>query len=150
MELSFNIPLVNQRVIQERRLRPTSFISIFRFGGRRKGFRREGEGRNRYVDRLSLRTVVLTFIIFTLSALDAILTLLHIENGAFELNPLMEQIIQNGFEFFFTIKSLGIGLIAWFLAIHQNYKISSYGMHILAAIYIVFSAHHLACYYLLQ
>ena len=141
---------VNQRVIQDRRSHPTSFVSTFRFGGRRKGFRREGEDRNRYVDCPSLRTIVLTFTIFALSTLDAIFTLLHLENGAFELNQLMEQIIQSGSQSFFFIKSLGIGLIACFLAIHQNFKISFYGMHFSATIYMVLSAYHLACSYLFQ
>jgi ABC-type transporter Mla maintaining outer membrane lipid asymmetry permease subunit MlaE len=88
--------------------------------------------------------------IFTLSTLDAVFTLLHLENGAFELNPLMEQIIQSGFQSVVIIKSLGIGLIGWFLAIHQNFKISFYGMHVLAAIYIILSAYHLACTFLFQ
>src|SRR4030042_5738047 len=119
MKPAFNPPFLNQGVIQDRRSRPTSFVSTLRFGGRRKG-----------------------------SALDAISTLLHLENGASELNPLMEQIIQSGFESFFIIKSLGIGLIACFLASHQNFKISFYGMHVSATIYIVLSAYHLACSFL--
>ena len=150
MNPSLNAPFMSQRVIQDRRSHPTSFVSTLRFGGRRKGFRRKGEERNRYVDCLSLRTIVLTLIIFILSTLDAIFTLLHLENGAFELNPLMEQIIQSGFESFFIIKSLGIGLIACFLAIHQNFNISFYGMHASATIYIILSVYHLAFSYLFQ
>jgi hypothetical protein len=149
MEPSFTSPFLDQRVIQDRRSRPTSFVSAFKFG-RRRSFRRKGEDRNQYVDRPSLRTIVLTFVIFALSTSDAILTLLHLENGAFELNPLMEQIIQSGSQSFFFIKSLGIGLIACFLAIHQNFKISFYGLHLSATIYMVLSAYHLAFYFLFQ
>ena len=150
MKSSFNTLLLNQRVIQDRRSHPTSFISTLKFGGRGKGFRRKGEGRNRYVDCLSLRTIVLALIISTLSIIDGIFTLLHLENGASELSPLMEQIIQSGFQSTFIIKSLGIGLIGCFFAIHQNFKISFYGMHVLAAIHIVLLAYHLACSYLFQ
>ena len=128
---------MNQRVIQDRRSRPTSFTSVFRFGGRRKGFRRGGEARNRYVDRPSLRTIVLTFIIFALSTLDAVFTIIHLKNGAFELNPLMELVIQSGFQNMFIIKSLGVGLMGCFLAVHQNFKVSFYSMHVLTAIYSV-------------
>jgi hypothetical protein len=56
---------VNQRVIQDRRSHPTPFLSTLAFGGRKKGFRKKGEGQNRYVDRLSLRTIVLTFLILS-------------------------------------------------------------------------------------
>ena len=144
------IALVNQRVIQDRRSRPTSFMSTFKLGGRRRSFRRKEEGRNQYVDRPSLRTIALTFIIFVISTLDAIFTLLHLENGAFELNPLMKQTIQSGFQSFVIIKSLGVGLIAWFLAIHQNFKLSFYGMHVLATIHMVLLPYQLACTFLFQ
>ena len=151
MNPSVDTPFVNQRVIPDRRSRPTSFISVFKFGGRRNNFRRKGQGQNQYVDCLSFRTIVLTLIIVTLSTVDAIFTIFHLKNGAFELNPLMEQIIQGGFEsLFIIVKSLGIGLIACFLAIHQNFKISSYGMHASVAIYIALSVYHLAFYFLFQ
>jgi hypothetical protein len=100
------------------------------------------------VDRPSLRTFILTIIIVTLSALDGVFTIFHLKNGAFELNPLMEQIIRSGVQSFFIIKSLGIGLMACFLAIHQNFKISFYGMHVSVTIYMVLSVYHLACSYL--
>jgi hypothetical protein len=150
MKPSSDTPFVNQRVIQDRRSRPTSFISTLKFAGRRRKFRRKGEGRNQYVDRLSLRIIVLTFIIFTFSTLDAVFTINHLKSGASELNPLMEQIIQSGIQSLFIVKSVGIGLIACFLAIHQNFKISFYGMHVSATIYFVLSAYHLVCSHLFQ
>jgi len=148
MKPSFNAPFLNQRVIQGRRSHPTSFISTLRFGGRRKGFRRKEEGRNQYVDHPSLRTIALTLIIFAFSTLDAIFTIGHLEYGGSELNPLMEQLIQSGFQSVIIIKSPCIGLLACFLASHQNFKISFYGMHALATIYIAMLGCHLICSYL--
>jgi hypothetical protein len=142
MKPSFNTPFLNQRVIQDRRSHPTSFLSTLRFWGRRKGLRRKGEDRNRYVDCVSLRTIVLTLIIFTLSTLDAIFTFVQSENGASELNPLMKEIIQSNFQAVLIIKSLEVGLIACFLAVHQNFKISFYGMHVLATTHMVLLAYH--------
>ncbi len=150
MKPSFNAPFLDQRVIQDRRSHPTSLLSILKFGGRRRRFRRKGEERNRYVDHPSLRTIVLTFIIFALSTLDAILTFVHLENGGSELNPLMEPIIRSGLQSALIIKSLGIGLIACFLAIHQNFKISFYTMYVSATIYIALLVYHLACYSLFR
>jgi len=149
MEPSFNTPFFNQRVIHDRRLRPTSLVSTLRFSGRRKAFRRKREGQNQYVDCLSLRTYALTLLIFTLSTLDVIFTLVELENGATELNPLMRQIIQTDFHLALTVKSLGVALMACFLAIHQNFKISFYGMHVLTTIYSVLLLYHLTCTYLL-
>lgn len=138
---------VNQRVIPDRRSHPTSFSSTFKFGGRRKAFRRKGEEQNRYVDCLSLRTYTLTLLIFTLSTLDVIFTFVELKNGASELNPFMRQIIQADFQLALIIKSLGVGLMTCFLAIHQNFKISFYGMHALTAMYLVLMGYHLACTY---
>jgi hypothetical protein len=143
-----DLPFNNKRVIRDRRSLPTSFISILKFGGRRKSFRRIGEGRNQYVDRLSFRTIVLAFTIFTLSTLDVIFTIGHLKYGGSELNPLMAQIIQSGFQYAFIIKSPCTGLIVCFLASHQNFKISFYGMHALATIYIALTGYHLMCSYL--
>lgn len=143
-------PFIDQRVIEDRRSQPTSFVSTLKFGGRRKAFRRKGEGQNRYVDRLSLRTFVLIHLIFSLSTLDAIFTLIFLQNGGSELNPLMRQIIQSSSQsFIIIIKSLGVGLMGCFLAIHQNFRISFYGMHVLTVIYSVLLVNHLVCSYLL-
>ena len=142
-------PFIDQRVIEDRRSQPTSFVSTLKFGGRRKAFRRKGEGQNRYVDRLSLRTYVLILLIFSLSTLDAFFTLIFLQNGGSELNPLMRQIIQSSSQSYVIIKSLGVGLMSCFLAIHQNFKICFYGMHVLTLIYLVLLANHLVCSYLL-
>jgi hypothetical protein len=102
------------------------------------------------VDCLSLRAFALTLLLFTLSTLDAIFTIIHLKNGAFELNPLMELVIQSGSHSFVIFKSLGIGLLACFLAIHQNFRISLYGLHLSVAIYVGLSAYHLVSSYLFR
>jgi len=150
MKPSFSSTFVNRRVIRDRRLHPTSILSILRFGGRREKFRREGEGRNQYVDRPSFRTIILTFIIFTLSILDAVFTIIHLKNGAWEVNPWMRQIIQHGLQSVFIVKSPCVGFMVCLLALHQNFKTSSYGMHVLAAIYIALLPYHLACFILFR
>ena len=148
METSLGIPFPDRRMIGDRRSRSNSFFSALKFGGQRKSFRRRGEGQNRYVDRLSVRTFVLTLLIFILSTLDALFTMVHLQNGGSELNPLMRLIIQSGFEWFFLVKSLGIGVLAWLLAIHQNFRVSFYGLHVLTAIYSVLFVYHFVWSYL--
>ncbi len=143
MKPSLHIPFPDRRAIEDRRSKSMSLLSALKWGGQRKSFRRRGEGQNRYVDRLSFRTFVLTLLIFTLSTLDAFFTIIHLQNGGSELNPLMRQIIQSGFGWFILFKSLGIGVLAWLLAIHQNFSISFYGMHFLTAIYSALLAYHL-------
>src|SRR5262249_57844590 len=78
---------LERRRLADRRRRPTTFVSALRWNGRRKGFRRAGEGRHAYVDCLALRIVWLTVLVCVSSFLDALLTLLHLENGGCEGKP---------------------------------------------------------------
>ncbi len=147
MDSSFRIPFPDRRVIEDRRSKSKLFFSVVKFGGQRKSFRRKGEEQNRYVDHLSFRTFILTLLIFILSTVDAFFTIIHLQNGGSELNPLMRQIIQSGLGWFILVKSLGIGGLAWLLAIHENFKISFYGMYVLTGIYSALLAYHLMCSY---
>ncbi len=140
--LDSGTPFADQRVIEDRRSKPTSLLSTLKFGGRRKAFRRKGEGQNRYADCLSARAFAFALLIITLSTLDALFTIFHLQNGGTELNPLMKPIIQSGFETLLIIKSFGVAIMAWFLAVHQNFKISSYGMPLLVGIYSALLIYH--------
>ncbi len=146
--LESSTPFADQRVIEDRRSKPTSVVSTLRFGGRRKAFRRRGEDQNRYVDCLSARAFTFALLIIALSTLDAFFTIFHLQDGGAELNPLMKLFIQSGFESFVLMKSFGVAIIACFLAIHENFKISFYGMHLLVGIYSVLLIYHSAGTYL--
>src|SRR5262245_24574795 len=62
----------------DRRARPTTLLSALRWKGRRRSFRRAGEGRRGYVDRLAPATVAIALFIVVCSILDALFTLLHL------------------------------------------------------------------------
>lgn len=141
--LSSHITSQERRLILDRRKQPTSFISILRLHGRRKAFRRQGEARAQYVDCPSKRTIILTLLMLTFSILDAWFTVTHLNNGAFELNPIVRLILPMGTGAFLGIKSFGIGAIMAFLAMHQNFKVVWYAMHCLSAIYGIAIGYHL-------
>jgi len=90
--------------LADRRTRPTTRWSALRWQGRRTGFRRAGEGRHGYVDGLARRTVALTLLVVVGSVLDAILTLLHLEDGGSEANPLMHVALTHGPTAFVVLK----------------------------------------------
>jgi hypothetical protein len=136
----------NRRMLRDRRAHPTSFISIFRFKGRRRSFRRTEEGRNHYVDCLSSRTLLLALVLTIYSILDAFFTLLHLEHGAQEANPLMNTVLLSGVTPFLLIKSLGVGFGGVLLAIHQNFRIFWFGLHGLAVVYTMVLAYHMVLF----
>jgi len=88
--------------------------------------------------------VGLTILVYVGSCLDALLTLLHLENGGCEANPLMDVALAHGTTVFVVLK-LGItSVAAWFLAAHQQFPLATRGLHGLALGYGVLLAYHLA------
>jgi Domain of unknown function (DUF5658) len=126
----------SRRQLLDRRAHPTTFLSALRFDGRRHSFRRAGEEYRAYVDRPSQRTVVLLFIVVGASVLDALFTLLFIQNGGSEANPLMAIAIHSGDTHFVGLKMALTGVGAWVLAAHQCFPLAFRGLHVLAVGYV--------------
>ena len=111
-----------QRTENDRRRRPTPMLSRYSFFGRRFGCRRTGEAANAYVDRYGNMMLGILVAIFFLCRLDAIFTLLYIQRGGAELNPVMRAAIDAGVIPFFLLKC-GLtlpGIV--FLCIHKNFR----------------------------
>ena len=135
-----------RRLVADRRRRPTPLRACFRFGGRRHAFRRDGEARNRYVDRPSNEIVALSLLTVVLSVLDALFTLLHLEGGGREVNPFMRLVLGAGVSWFVSLKIGLTGLGVIFLAIHQNFRMSRVALHAIALIYSALLAYHSALF----
>jgi len=114
---------VERRALPDRRRRPTTLWSSLRWRGRRKGFRRNGEGVNRYVDCPSGRTVILAMTVVVLSLLDALFTLIHLEQGGKEINPIMALVLLLGVPAFLVTKTVLTDLGILCLAAHQNFRL---------------------------
>ncbi|MGR9107339.1 MAG: DUF5658 family protein [Gammaproteobacteria bacterium] len=100
----------------------TFFYSVFR--GRRRGpQRREEQDRFYYKDIYDAKLLFITLLIAMLSATDAGLTLLILEKGGTELNPVMVWALESSSHTFFVIKYLltVAGLVT--LVIHINFRI---------------------------
>jgi Domain of unknown function (DUF5658) len=131
-----------RRMLPDRRARPTTFWSALRWRGRRRGFRRAGEGHGTYVDCPALRVVVLTLGVFLASLVDAGLTLRQLAQGGSEANLLMAWVLTKGDALFLGLKLGMTGLGMWFLAAHQQFTLARYGLSILALVYGVLLSYH--------
>ena len=129
----------------DRRRAPTSLLRTLRFYGRRVSGRRDAEG-SIYVDRLSPRVVTLVLFVVCCSALDALLTLMHIQQGGHEANPIMAMAMNQGTTSFVTAKMALTSLGAILLAIHQNFWLGIRGLYSLALIYAGLLVYHLIIY----
>lgn len=125
-----------QRRIFDRRTRPTSFWSaVCCFRGRRVGFRRSAEGHRAYIDQPSSRVILLVLFVMLSSICDAFLTLIHLEKGGSEANPMMALALHQGIAPFLNIKLSLTGAGAWLLAAHERFPLAFQALHSMAVIY---------------
>jgi Domain of unknown function (DUF5658) len=120
--------IYDRRILSDRRRVPTTFRSTLRWRGRRKRFRRAGEGRNAYVDCPAPRVVLLTLFVLLASIADAGLTLRYPEEGGGEGNPIMALVLTHGALRFLGLKMVLTGLGAWILAAHQQFRLAMRGL----------------------
>jgi hypothetical protein len=125
-------PSTERRLRTDRRVRPTTLWSTLRWRGRRHGFRRAGEAHRVYVDHLSRRTVMLALLCMGGSVLDALLTLLHLAEGASEANLAMHLALTHSAALFLALKLSITGVSAWWLAAHQHLPLAQRGLYGLA------------------
>lgn len=122
-------PQPDRRVQKDRRTKTTSPFSYSSIFGSRKNIRRKADRSvHYYVDRYSLRSVLVVLITLILSLVDANFTLQLVGMGAIEINPVMDFFLQFGAVPFLLVKYILTGTsLIWFL-IHKNYYL--FGGHL--------------------
>jgi Domain of unknown function (DUF5658) len=126
----------------DRRKRPTSPFSRYAFIGRRSAARRSGEGTNIYVDRYSGRVMAVLLLIAGLCILDALFTLLYLQRGGGEMNPLMDAAIQAGVIPFIVIKCGLTFAGITFLCLHKNFRFVRVIMASVLVLYVALMVYH--------
>ncbi|MAG93720.1 MAG: hypothetical protein CMJ48_08235 [Planctomycetaceae bacterium] len=81
------------------------------------------------------------FVLIT-SVLDALLTLIHLQNGGTEVNPFMQLAILEGTGVFLAWKTWITGLSVAFLAVHQNFRIAYASLIGVATLYACLLGYH--------
>ena len=99
MSISGNIladPPNPARADIDRRAKPTAPVSRYWLFGRRRAGRRDGEADNIYVDRYTRGEWFLIVGVLILSLLDMVFTIIHLNAGGTEANPVMAWILDVG------------------------------------------------------
>jgi hypothetical protein len=133
---------LERRQLADKRRQPTTLISTLRCRGRRQVCRRVGEGYHAYVDWLSPRISGLALCILISSILDAVLTLLHVQRGGQEANPIMALTLYHSETAFIGIKMATTGFGVWLLAAHQGFLLAWEALHGLAGAYLLLLMYH--------
>lgn len=92
------------------------------FKSRRKGQRRTDDEVNCYTDYYDHYTVGVVLLLMVLCVLDAYFTLLLLQYGSIELNPVLAWAINKHALFFFLLKYTVTGLSVVVAAMHKNFR----------------------------
>ena len=129
----------------DRRDAPTPRFSRYTlFGGRRRTGRRDGETENSFVDQYSARMWALMIWVALMNAGDSFFTLLHLQDGGIELNPVAGLMLETGRIGFVALKSFLITLPLAVLCLHKNFSLARLGLWVAAGTYSVLLAYHVS------
>jgi len=115
---------MNRRMLKERRKQPTPALSRFTLWGRRTTFRRnEDRARGGYVDRYSSGLLFILTMVAGLNILDAWFTMMILENGGWEINPVLRSVIELYGNRFWVWKYAIVSFPLVLLCLHSKFRL---------------------------
>lgn len=128
----------------DRRVMPTPRFSRYSlWGGRRRDVRRKEELEGSFVDLYRPGLWLLLGWVALMNVLDSYFTLLHLQDGGVELNPVADALLRTGrFGFVFS-KSLLITAALVVLCVHKNFRLARMGLGLAAGMYTLLVGYHL-------
>jgi len=113
----------------DRRKRPTPFLSRYSwFGGKRRGAEDGNRDHPSYVDIYSFRGWALLNTFLLLNLLDGHFTVIYLQRGGAEANPIASGLLEAGLGTFFLVKSLVIGLGILLFCVLKNFPNARLGV----------------------
>ena len=131
----------------DRRKRATRRFSIYSlWGGKRRAIRRVEEQRGAFVDVYSTRLWLVVMWIVLMNVADSFFTIVHLQSGGTEVNPIADVLLRAGLTRFVIFKSALVGLALLVLCVHKNFKIARIGIWTAAGAYTLLIAYHIALF----
>ncbi|MCP3915825.1 MAG: hypothetical protein GY711_09735 [bacterium] len=128
----------------DRRSQPTPRFSRYTLlGGRRGAVRRPDEREGTFVDRYGGDVLAAVIWIALMNIGDSYFTIVHLQSGGIELNPVAARLLETGLLGFVLSKSVLIGLALLVLTLHKNFWLARVGLWIAAASYTALVGYHL-------
>jgi len=123
-----------ERRVAKRRSQPTRPWSRF-FGPLRRARGRRISDRAHYVDVYSRQDVFLLLAVFLLNVGDAFFTMMWLERGGREANPIMDFFLDIGPGAFIAQKCFIVGFWLVLLLVHKNFRFARVGLYAALAVY---------------
>jgi len=132
----------------DRRQRPTPRLSRWAFGaGRRRTVRRAEEREGAFVDLYDPKLVLLVGWVALMNVADSAFTLVHLQAGGRELNPVADWMLMTGRLGFVAVKSALIAVALLVLCMHANFPLARFGLWASAAAYTALLCYHISLFY---
>lgn len=132
---------------RDRRQRPTPRLSKYAlYGGRRRRVRRTQEVEGSFVDVYSQRLWCMILWVALMNVADSYFTLVHLQSGAIELNPVAQFLLETGRVRFVLYKSTLIALSLLVLCMHKNFILARFGLWTATGAYTLLVVYHLSLF----
>ncbi|MAB80658.1 MAG: hypothetical protein CMJ89_15005 [Planctomycetes bacterium] len=105
--------------------------------------RRQAELEGSFIDRYSGRMFIVAIWIATMNIGDSFFTLVHLQAGGIELNPVAQLLLEAGRWDFVFVKSFLIGVALTVLIVHKNFSLARIGLWTAAGTYTLLVGYHL-------
>jgi hypothetical protein len=114
---------LDKRNLKDRRKQPTPGLSRYSLLGQRGVFRRKVEQqRGGYVDRYNPGLFFILLLIVGLNVLDALCTMMILDQGGWEVNPIIRSIIELYGDWFWVWKFAIVSTSLFLLCIHSKFR----------------------------
>jgi len=118
----FDLKESGRQILKDRRKQPTPALGRFILQGRRRTIRRkEDQERGGYVDRYSPGLLFILISIVGLNILDALFTMMILDDGGWEINPVVRSVIQLYGDGFWVWKFAIVSVPLIVLCLHSKF-----------------------------
>lgn len=140
-------PKGHRRLQPDRRANPTPRFSRYSLtGGRRGSIKRSEEHEGSFVDVYSPMILMWVLWVSMMNVGDSFFTLVHLQAGGVEVNPVAAALLKTGrFGFVFS-KSFLISGALLVLTIHKNFQLARMGLWISTVAYTALVIYHLTLF----
>lgn len=115
---------MENKAILDRRKTPTPILSRYTIVGRRSRLRRkEDQEKGGYIDRYGNGLFIWVLLLFVLNIFDAALTLIILDRGGHEVNPLIHWLIGTSGDHFISWKFAILSGSIIILCLHSKFRI---------------------------
>lgn len=146
----FDPPLASatrRRAMPDRRTEPTPRFSWYSIrGGRRRAAQRNEEQEGSFVDLYSSWVLVWVLWVALMNTGDSFFTLVHLQAGGVEVNPVAAAMLQTGRFGFVFLKASLISVALLVLTLHKNFQLARWGLWTSTVAYTALVIYHLSLF----